>query len=71
MYPLTEPRTCFSLGCSDVLQEPFGLTLIEAAAHGAPLVATSNGGPVDIVNTLGNGVLVDPSDTAGEVKVPG
>ena len=53
------------------MQEPFGLTLIEAAAHGAPIVATSNGGPVDIVNTLGNGVLVDPSDTAGEVKVLG
>ena len=60
-----------SLDCSDALQEPFGLTLIEAAAHGAPIVATSNGGPVDIVNTLGNGVLVDPSDTAGEGLVPG
>ncbi|KAF2303800.1 hypothetical protein GH714_023487 [Hevea brasiliensis] len=28
--------------------EPFGLTLIEAAAHGLPIVATKNGGPVDI-----------------------
>ncbi|CAO2841139.1 unnamed protein product [Amaranthus hypochondriacus] len=28
--------------------EPFGLTLIEAAAHGLPMVATKNGGPVDI-----------------------
>ncbi len=37
------------------LQEPFGLTLIEAAAHGAPIVATCNGGPVDIVKTLSNG----------------
>lgn len=42
-------------------QEPFGLTLIEAAAHGVPIVATTNGGPVDIVNTLGNGILVDPT----------
>jgi glycosyltransferase involved in cell wall biosynthesis len=33
-------------------QEPFGLTLIEAAAHGAPIVATKHGGPVDIVRTL-------------------
>lgn len=40
------------------LQEPFGLTLIEAAAHGLPSVATKNGGPVDIVATLRNGVLV-------------
>lgn len=42
-------------------QEPFGLTLIEAAAHGVPIVATTNGGPVDIVHTLGNGILVDPT----------
>lgn len=34
------------------LQEPFGLTLIEAAVHGAPIVATRHGGPVDIINTL-------------------
>ncbi|KAL9274135.1 Sucrose-phosphate synthase-like protein [Drosera capensis] len=29
--------------------EPFGLTLIEAAAYGLPIVATKNGGPVDII----------------------
>ncbi|GMH33769.1 hypothetical protein BSKO_01603 [Bryopsis sp. KO-2023] len=45
------------------LQEPFGLTLIEAGAHGVPIVATKNGGPVDIINTLQNGILVDPTDT--------
>ncbi|EFJ29627.1 sucrose phosphate synthase [Selaginella moellendorffii] len=44
------------------LVEPFGLTLIEAAAHGLPMVATMNGGPVDIQKTLSNGVLVDPHD---------
>eukprot|EP00955_Chlamydomonas_euryale_P076807 362783-Chlamydomonas_euryale.AAC.7 len=43
-------------------QEPFGLTLIEAAAHGAPIVATSNGGPVDIISTLQNGQVVEPTD---------
>ncbi|KAJ4763301.1 Sucrose-phosphate synthase [Rhynchospora pubera] len=42
--------------------EPFGLTLIEAAAHGLPIVATKNGGPVDIHKTLDNGILVDPHD---------
>ncbi|XP_051133420.1 probable sucrose-phosphate synthase 2 [Andrographis paniculata] len=40
--------------------EPFGLTLIEAAAHGLPMVATKNGGPVDIHQALNNGLLVDP-----------
>lgn len=44
------------------LVEPFGLTLIEAAAHGLPIVATKNGGPVDIKNALNNGLLVDPHD---------
>lgn len=42
------------------LVEPFGLTLIEAAAHGLPMVATKNGGPVDIQKALSNGLLVDP-----------
>lgn len=44
------------------LHEPFGLTTIEAAAAGVPVVATRNGGPSDIVGTLGNGFLVDPTD---------
>lgn len=44
------------------LVEPFGLTLIEAAAHGLPIVATKNGGPVDITTALSNGLLVDPHD---------
>ncbi|CAA7404720.1 unnamed protein product [Spirodela intermedia] len=47
------------------LVEPFGLTLIEAAAHGLPMVATKNGGPVDIHQALNNGLLVDPHDQAG------
>ncbi|KAF6166354.1 hypothetical protein GIB67_034905 [Kingdonia uniflora] len=44
------------------LVEPFGLTLIEAAAHGLPMVATKNGGPVDIHQALNNGLLIDPHD---------
>ncbi|GAV83586.1 Glycos_transf_1 domain-containing protein/Sucrose_synth domain-containing protein/S6PP domain-containing protein [Cephalotus follicularis] len=42
--------------------EPFGLTLIEAAAYGLPMVATKNGGPVDINRVLDNGLLIDPHD---------
>jgi sucrose-phosphate synthase len=41
------------------LVEPFGLTLIEASACGLPIVATNDGGPVDIINNCGNGILVD------------
>lgn len=44
------------------LTEPFGLTLLEAAASGLPLVATENGGPVDIIANCQNGLLVDPLD---------
>ena len=44
------------------LTEPFGLTLLEAAASGLPVVATENGGPVDIIGNCDNGVLVDPLD---------
>jgi glycosyltransferase involved in cell wall biosynthesis len=45
------------------LTEPFGLTLLEAAASGLPIVATENGGPVDIIANCRNGRLVDPSTT--------
>jgi len=45
------------------LTEPFGLTLLEAAACGLPFVATENGGPVDIVKNCHSGLLVDPLDT--------
>ncbi|XP_004290259.1 PREDICTED: probable sucrose-phosphate synthase 4 [Fragaria vesca subsp. vesca] len=44
------------------LVEPFGLTIIEAAAYGLPVVATRNGGPVDILKALHNGLLIDPHD---------
>jgi len=42
------------------LTEPFGLTLIEAAASGLPIIATEDGGPRDIVGHCKNGVLIDP-----------
>jgi len=44
------------------LTEPFGLTLIEAAASGLPIVATNDGGPREIVRVCKNGLLVDPLD---------
>jgi sucrose-phosphate synthase len=45
------------------LTEPFGLTLLEAAATGLPLVATNDGGPQDIIGTCNNGLLVDALDS--------
>lgn len=48
------------------LTEPFGLTILEAAASGLPIVATENGGPVDIITNCNCGRLVDPLDK-GEI----
>ncbi len=44
------------------LTEPFGLTLIEAAASGLPVVATCDGGPREIIQNCRHGLLVDPLD---------
>ena len=42
--------------------EPYGLTLLEAAGAGLPVVATNHGGPSGIVGALGHGVVADPRD---------
>lgn len=46
------------------LTEPFGLTLIEAAASGLPIVATEDGGPRDIIGNCHNGYLIDPLEAS-------
>jgi sucrose-phosphate synthase len=48
---------------NSALTEPFGLTLIEAAACGLPIVAPDDGGPRDIVKNCQCGILVDTTDT--------
>ena len=58
-------RLAASLGgvfVNPALTEPFGLTLLEAASSGLPVVATSDGGPQDIIGNCRNGYLVDPLD---------
>ncbi len=42
------------------LHENFGLTIIESASSGLPVVVTKNGGPSEIIPTCQNGELVDP-----------
>ena len=44
------------------LHEPFGLTVIEAAAAGLPVVATTSGAPPEVIARLGHGVCVEPTD---------
>ncbi|WP_346237718.1 HAD-IIB family hydrolase [Niabella insulamsoli] len=43
--------------------ENFGLTIVEAAACGLPIVASPTGGPKEIVGNAQNGLLVDVEDT--------
>lgn len=51
------------------LTEPFGLTLIEAAASGLPFVAPDDGGPRDIVRNCRSGLLANTleSDVIAQV----
>ena len=44
------------------LTEPFGLTLLEAAACGLPMIATDDGGPKDILARCENGLMADVTD---------
>lgn len=44
--------------------EPFGLVIVEAMACGAPVVATDQGGPVEIISEGQDGYLVHPQNTA-------
>ena len=43
-------------------EEPFGIVLLEAMATGIPVVATGRGGPLDIISSPLEGVLVPPRD---------
>jgi len=43
-------------------REPFGLVLLEAMASKVPVIATAAGGPLDIIQSGSNGLLVPPSN---------
>lgn len=45
-------------------EEPFGRTVIEAMAMGTPVIATSVGGPAEIVRSGTEGLLLPPRDPA-------
>jgi len=45
-----------------VYPEPFGMIVIEAMLAGVPVVATSHGGPVELIEDGKDGFLVKPND---------
>lgn len=55
LYRLAARR--YGVFVNAALTEPFGLTLIEAAASGLPFVAPDDGGPRDIVRNCRSGLL--------------
>jgi len=44
------------------IYEPYGIVLLEAAAHGKPLISTRTGGPKSIIADGVSGILVIPGD---------
>jgi sucrose-phosphate synthase len=48
---------------NSALTEPFGITLIEAAACGLPIIAPNDGGPLDTIMNCQCGLLVDTTNT--------
>ncbi len=57
------PLAAMDLFVYPSLQEGFGLAIVEAMASGVPVVATSAGGPKDIIENGVSGLLVPPGDT--------
>ena len=53
---------------STVTQEAFGRVILEAQAAGVPVVATSVGGVIDIIDDGQTGLLVMPKDPDGMAK---
>jgi glycosyltransferase involved in cell wall biosynthesis len=43
-------------------EEPFGRVVVEAMAMGTPVIATSVGGPAEVITSGIDGLLVDPHD---------
>lgn len=62
LYRLTAKRR--GVFVNPAFTEPFGLTLIEAAASGLPFVAPDDGGPRDIVANCRSGVVTNTLESS-------
>jgi glycosyltransferase involved in cell wall biosynthesis len=67
---LSEDDKLAALQCCDLLvlpsfYEPYGIVLLEAAAHGKAVIAARSDGPSSIISHGRNGLLVEPRDVGG------
>ena len=47
---------------ASITPEPFGMVINEAMMHGVPVIASNEGGPVDIIENGVDGLLIRPGD---------
>jgi glycosyltransferase involved in cell wall biosynthesis len=60
-----EFRQARALIFPSIWREPFGLTIVEAFAHGTPVIAARFGAPAEIVEDGVTGLFFRPGDAAG------
>jgi len=71
---LTEAEKCAAYESCSVfvlpsLYEPYGIVLLEAAAHGKPLLSTRTDGPASVIHDGTSGLLATPGDTKEMAKL--
>lgn len=54
--------TGIDIFCLPSLHEPFGIVLLEAFAHGAPIISTNSEGPKDIITPNFDALIVEKGD---------
>lgn len=61
---LNELSAASALIVPSIWQEPFGMVIIEAFAHGTPVIASAIGAPAHLIQHGFNGLLFEPGNSA-------
>jgi glycosyltransferase involved in cell wall biosynthesis len=71
-HPVEDARLALAameLFLAPSVREGFGLAIVEAMAAGIPVVATTSGGPAEMIEDGENGILIPPGDPEGLAEV--